>query len=191
MSYSLSQSTNQLLLTLVMELKSGNLRRCEALGLTAEEMRMLRELSADDLLYLSESRVSLLDLRIHHENLGLMLTQARREQKRMERIDRALALGASIEMMQRYFGLDSSEVSGRRRLGGIRTRKGRSSAADAELESALWAQWQESATDNPDPDSMESLDVMMLMAETHGVNLTTVWTLVKSWCVAEKQEASV
>lgn len=119
MSYSLSQSTNQLLLTLVMELKSGNLRRCEALGLTAEEMRMLRELSADDLLYLSESRVSLLDLRIHHENLGLMLTQARREQKRMERIDRALALGASIEMMQRYFGLDSSEVSGRRRLGGF------------------------------------------------------------------------
>lgn len=78
MSYSLSQSTNQLLLTLVMELKSGNLRRCEALGLTAEEMRMLRELSADDLLYLSESRVNLLDLRIHHENLGLMLTQARR-----------------------------------------------------------------------------------------------------------------
>lgn len=59
MSYSLSQSTNQLLLTLVMELKSGNLRRCEALGLTAEEMRMLRELSADDLLYLSESRVNL------------------------------------------------------------------------------------------------------------------------------------
>lgn len=39
MSYSLSQSTNQLLLTLVMELKSGNLRRCEALGLTAEEIR--------------------------------------------------------------------------------------------------------------------------------------------------------
>ncbi|EEF7941230.1 DUF2857 domain-containing protein [Salmonella enterica subsp. diarizonae] len=188
MSYSLSQSTNQLLLTLVMELKSGNLRRCEALGLTAEEMRMLRELSADDLLYLSESRVNLLDLRIHHENLGLMLTQARREQKRMERIDRALALGASIEMMQRYFGLDSSEVSGRRRLGGIRTRKGRSSAADAELESVLWPQWQKSGAGTPD--SVESLDVMMLMAETHGVNLTTIWTLVKAWCAVEKREVT-
>ncbi|EBI7230303.1 DUF2857 domain-containing protein [Salmonella enterica subsp. enterica serovar Newport] len=188
MSYSLSQSTNQLLLTLVMELKSGNLRRCEALGLTAEEMRMLRELSADDLLYLSESRVSLLDLRIHHENLGLMLTQARREQKRMERIDRALALGASIEMMQRYFGLDSSEVSVRRRLGGIRTRKGRSSAADADLESVLWSQWQKSGAGTPD--SAESLDVMMLMAETHGVNLTTIWTLVKAWCAAEKREVT-
>lgn len=99
MSYSLSQAANTLLFNLVMELKSGNIRRCESLGLEPEEMRMLRELSSDDLLYLSESKVSVLDVRIHHENLSLMLTQARREQKRLERIDRALALGASIEMM--------------------------------------------------------------------------------------------
>lgn len=188
MNYSLSQSSNQLLFTLVAELKSGNLKRGEALGLTPEEMGMLTALSTDDLLYLAESRVSVLNLRVHHENLGLMLAQARREQKRLERIDRALALGASIEMMQRFFGLDTSEVSGRRRLGGIRTRKGRSSAADAALESALWSQWQASGMDSPD--SVESLDVMMLMAETHGVSLTTVWTLVRGWCAQEKREAS-
>ena len=91
-------------------------------------------------------------------------------------------------MMQRYFGLDTSEVSGRRRLGGIRTRKGRSSAADAALEQTLWSQWQASGMDSPD--SVESLDVMMLMAETHGVSLTTVWTLVRGWCAQEKREAS-
>ncbi|EAB4410648.1 DUF2857 domain-containing protein [Salmonella enterica] len=188
MNYSLSQSSNQLLFTLVAELKSGNLKRCEDLGLTPEEMGMLTALSTDDLLYLAESRVSVLNLRVHHENLGLMLAQARREQKRMERIDRALALGASIEMMQKFFGLDTSEVSGRRRLGGIRTRKGRSSAADATLEPALWSQWQDAGMDNPD--SVESLDVMMLMAETHGVNLTTVWTLVRGWCAQDKRESS-
>ncbi|EAW5623285.1 DUF2857 family protein, partial [Salmonella enterica] len=65
MSYSLSQAANTLLFNLVMELKSGNIRRCEALGLEPEEMRMLRELSSDDLLYLSESKVSVLDVRIH------------------------------------------------------------------------------------------------------------------------------
>ncbi|EBY8645188.1 DUF2857 family protein, partial [Salmonella enterica subsp. enterica serovar Java] len=95
----------------------------------------------------------------------------------------------SIEMMQKFFGLDTSEVSGRRRLGGIQTRKGRSSAADAALEPALWAQWRESGMDNPD--SVESLDVMMLMAETHGVNLTTVWTLVRGWCAQDRRETSV
>ncbi|HFW3088938.1 TPA: DUF2857 domain-containing protein [Salmonella enterica subsp. enterica serovar Reading] len=188
MNYSLSQSSNQLLFTLVAELKSGNLKRGEALGLTSEEMGMLTALSTDDLLYLAESRVSVLNLRVHHENLGLMLAQARREQKRLERIDRALALGASIEMMQTFFGLDTSEVSGRRRLGGIRTRKGRSSAADATLEPALWSQWQEAGLDNPY--SVESLDVMMLMAETHGVNLTTVWTLVRGWCAKAGGETS-
>lgn len=31
---------------------------------------------------------------------------------------------------------------------------------------------------------------MMLMAETHGVNLTTIWTLVKAWCAAEKREVT-
>ncbi|HFZ8351027.1 TPA: DUF2857 domain-containing protein [Salmonella enterica subsp. enterica serovar Java] len=188
MNYSLSQSSNQLLFTLVAELKSGNLKRGEALGLTSEEMGMLTALSTDDLLYLAESRVSVLNLRVHHENLGLMLAQARREQKRLERIDRALALGASIEMMQTFFGLDTSEVSGRRRLGGIRTRKGRSSAADVTLEPALWSQWQDAGLDNPY--SVESLDVMMLMAETHGVNLTTVWTLVRGWCAQAGGETS-
>ncbi|HFZ8572660.1 TPA: DUF2857 domain-containing protein [Salmonella enterica subsp. enterica serovar Muenchen] len=188
MNYSLSQSSNQLLFTLVAELKSGNLKRGEALGLTSEEMGMLTALSTDDLLYLAESRVSVLNLRVHHENLGLMLAQARREQKRLERIDRALALGASIEMMQTFFGLDTSEVSGRRRLSGIRTRKGRSSAADATLEPALWSQWQDAGLDNPY--SVESLDVMMLMAETHGVNLTTVWALVRGWCAQAGGETS-
>ncbi|EKC4151774.1 DUF2857 domain-containing protein, partial [Salmonella enterica subsp. enterica] len=38
MSYSLSQAANTLLFNLVMELKSGNIRRCEALGLEPEEM---------------------------------------------------------------------------------------------------------------------------------------------------------
>ncbi|EBG5300084.1 DUF2857 domain-containing protein [Salmonella enterica subsp. enterica serovar Oranienburg] len=179
MSYSLSQAANTLLFNLVMELKSGNIRRCEALGLEPEEMRMLRELSSDDLLYLSESKVSVLDVRIHHENLSLMLTQARREQKRLERIDRALALGASIEMMQTYFGLEASEVSARRRLEGIQIRKGRSSSPEEDKESALWEQWRDAGMISPD--SAEGLDVMMLMAEEQNVNLTSVWTQVKIW----------
>ncbi|ECA1950125.1 DUF2857 domain-containing protein [Salmonella enterica subsp. enterica serovar Virchow] len=179
MNYSLSQAANTLLFSLIMELKSGNIRRCEALGLEHEEMLMLRELSSDDLLYLSESKVSVLDVRIHHENLSLMLAQARREQKRLERIDRALALGASIEMMQKYFGLEASEVSARRRLGGIQTRKGRSSAPEEDKESLLWQQWRDAG--KIDPESSEGLDVMMLMAEEQNVNLTTVWTRIKVW----------
>lgn len=46
------------------------------------------------------TQVSLLTFRINHTNLNTMLAQARREQTRTQRIDRALTLGGSIEMMQ-------------------------------------------------------------------------------------------
>ena len=47
MSNNLSQATNGLLMQLVMDLKSGYLRRCEALGLSREEMQMLQGLSIE------------------------------------------------------------------------------------------------------------------------------------------------
>lgn len=94
MSNNLSQATNGLLMQLVMDLKSGYLRRCEALGLSREEMQMLQGLSIEEIHYLSNSEVSVLRLDINHNNLVRMLQQARTEQKRLQRIDRALALGA-------------------------------------------------------------------------------------------------
>lgn len=95
MSNNLSQATNGLLMQLVMDLKSGYLRRCEALGLSREEMQMLQGLSIEEIHYLSNSEVSVLRLDINHNNLVRMLQQARTEQKRLQRIDRALALGNS------------------------------------------------------------------------------------------------
>lgn len=42
MSNNLSQATNGLLMQLVMDLKSGYLRRCEALGLSGKKCRCCR-----------------------------------------------------------------------------------------------------------------------------------------------------
>lgn len=55
---------------------------------------MLQGLSIEEIHYLSNSEVSVLRLDINHNNLVRMLQQARTEQKRLQRIDRALALGA-------------------------------------------------------------------------------------------------
>ena len=84
MSNNLSQATNGLLMQLVMDLKSGYLRRCEALGLSREEMQMLQGLSIEEIHYLSNSEVSVLRLDINHNNLVRMLQQARTEQKRLQ-----------------------------------------------------------------------------------------------------------
>ncbi len=180
MSQNLAQATNAILTHLLMDLKSGNIRRCESLGMTIDEVRQLSQLTVDDLHYLMQSTVSVLDLSINHDNFWIMVNQARTEQKRLQRIDRALALSGSIELMQHYFGLTTAEVSARRRLNGIETHQGRTQAPGEDADAGIWRQWK--AAGLAGPDSHEALDIMMLAAEQHNVSLTAVWTRVNSWC---------
>ncbi|AHK18411.1 MULTISPECIES: DUF2857 domain-containing protein [Yersinia pseudotuberculosis complex] len=180
MNQSLSQATNAILAHLLMDLKSGNIRRCESLGMTIEEVRQLSQLTIDDLHYLMQSSVSVLNLSINHTNFWIIVQQARIEQQRMQRIDRALELGGSIELMQTYFGLTTAEVSARRRLNDIDTRQGRTQALNEQEDADIWTQWRDSGLSAAD--SHEALDVMMLAAEQHDVSLTAVWSRVSNWC---------
>ena len=179
MSNNLSQATNGLLMQLVMDLKSGYLRRCEALGLSREEMQMLQGLSIEEIHYLSNSEVSVLRLDINHNNLVRMLQQARTEQKRLRRIDRALALGGSIELMAFYFGLSSVDVAARRRISGIDVRPGRGISLSDDENSELWRLWQKAGIN--DVESVDGLDVMMLCAEQMNIPLTAIWHAVRGW----------
>ena len=45
-----------------MDLKSGYLRRCESLGLAREEMQMLQGLTIEEIHYLSNSEVSVIQI---------------------------------------------------------------------------------------------------------------------------------
>ena len=186
MSNNLSQATNGLLMQLVMDLKSGYLRRCEALGLSREEMQMLQGLSIEEIHYLSNSEVSVLRLDINHNNLVRMLQQARTEQKRLQRIDRALALGGSIELMAFYFGLSSVDVAARRRISGIDVRPGRGITLSDDENSELWRLWQKAGIN--DVESADGLDVMMLCAEQMNIPLTAVWHTVRGWHTAGSPE---
>ena len=179
MSNNLSQATNGLLMQLVMDLKSGYLRRCEALGLSREEMQMLQGLSIEEIHYLSNSEVSVLRLDINHNNLVRMLQQARTEQKRLQRIDRALALGGSIELMAFYLGLSSGDVAARRRISGIDVRPGRGITLSDDENSELWRLWQKAGIN--DVESVDGLDVMMLCAEQMNIPLTAIWHAVRGW----------
>lgn len=172
-------NTNGLLMQLVMDLKSGYLRRCESLGLAREEMQMLMGLSLEELHYLSNSEVSVVNVSINHGNLASMLQRARLEQKRLQRIDRALALGGSIELMQTFFGLASTDIAARRRIAGITVRPGRSSTLSDEENAEIWRIWQKSGVE--ESESPDGLDVMMLAAEQLNVPLTAVWNAVKGW----------
>ncbi|KMJ44447.1 hypothetical protein AB204_14280 [Xenorhabdus khoisanae] len=182
----LSQATNNLLMQLVMDLKNGYIRRCEALGLAPNEMLMLQRLTIEDLHYLGNSPVSVLNVHIHHTNLARLLQQARVEQQRMKRIDRALELGGSIELMHYFFGLSSLEIAARRRIAGMTVRPGRGTPLTEAENRELWQHWQAAAM--PDADSAEGLDIMMGVAEQHGVSLTAVWRAVREWQQSDMPE---
>ncbi|MDC9594790.1 DUF2857 domain-containing protein [Xenorhabdus sp. IM139775] len=175
----LSQATNSLLMQLVMDLKNGYIRRCESLGLAPSEMQMLQNLTLEDLHYLGNSPVSVLTVHIHHSNLARILHQARLEQQRTQRIDRALGLGGSIEMMRYFFGLSSLEIAARRRIAGIEVRAGRGLVLREAENRDLWQRWQAAAV--ADADSAAGLDIMMDVAERNDVSLTSVWNAVKEW----------
>ncbi|AIK12775.1 conserved hypothetical protein [Pectobacterium atrosepticum SCRI1043] len=183
-----SQSANNLLTQLVMDLKSGYIRRCESLGLKQEEMQLLQSLTIEDLHYISNSSVSVLQFNIHHENFYRLVQHARREQMRTQRIDRALSLGGSIELMQHMFGLSSLEVANRRRIAGIDVRPGRGVVLSEEESTTLWQRWQLATVENVD--SGEGLDVMMLAAEQMDVSLTAVWHAVRSWSQTHRMNIS-
>lgn len=178
--FSLSQATTSILSSLLMDIKSGNIRRCESLGMSMEEIRALSQLSLDELHYMSQSHVSVLDVTLNHENFWLMLNQAHIEQKLMLMIDRALELGGSMELIDKYFGLSPSEVSARRRLMGIESRQGRTQSLTEGQDAALWTEWK--AAGLTSPDSHQALEAMMLAAELHGLSLTAVWSRVSQWC---------
>ncbi|MBK0096621.1 DUF2857 domain-containing protein [Erwinia sp. S63] len=178
--HNLSQATTAILSSLLMDVKSGNIRRCESLGMSVEEIRALSQLSLDELHYLSQSHVSVLDISLNHENFWLMLNQARNELKRMLMIDRALELGGSMELIDKYFGLSPAEVSARRRLMGIESRQGRTQSLTEPQDAALWIEWKAAGLSSPD--SHQALEAMMLASEQHGLSLTAVWSRVSQWC---------
>nr|WP_258167293.1 DUF2857 domain-containing protein [Scandinavium goeteborgense] len=175
----LSQAANQILLQLVMELKTGNTRRCEALGLPADIIRTLRNITLEELQCVCNSRVSVLSFAVNTNNLLRLIEYARDECQRNERVDRALTLGASIEIMRHYFGLNGCDVAMRRRIAGIKVRDGREYTLSDEELAEVWEHWVR--TGSEDLYETSSLDALMLISEETNMSLTAVWRAVREF----------
>ena len=92
----MTPSVNQAVLThIVQALKEGQIRYCESLGFSPQELCELTRLTADDILFLSNSAVQFITTRIDHEMLGRMLARMEQERLFQQRLEEALSLGAS------------------------------------------------------------------------------------------------
>lgn len=173
-------SINQAVLThVVTQLKEGNVRYCESMGFDQYELIELSVLNLEDVLYLSNSAAQFLKVDINHVVLRQMLAQVRQVQTQQKLIEQALALGASIVMLNHYFGMTTTEVSARRRLLGMHVRAGRNENPDEATEHQVWNRWQELRTEKLD--SLQGLKALMQVAEELSLSLTVVWNLVREW----------
>lgn len=181
MNTNLSRAANGFLLDLVMELKNGFIRRCDKMGLTSEEIATLKDMTIEDIHYIINSEVSVLSFQINQENLARLMSQAREEQTRKQRIDRALALGGSIKLMEHYFGLMSNDVAARRRIAGIKVRAGRGTVLSDEQSAELWEIWATNDSKTLRCETDEGLDLMLLAAEQMDISLTAIWNTILKW----------
>lgn len=174
-------------------LKEGNIRHCESLGFTYNELEAINELSMDELFILSRASASFLHVTIQHEVLRQLLAQTRQEMELQHRINRAIALGGSIELLSQFFGLSSGEVSARRRFIGITISQGRTRIPDEAADARIWREWQQRRPANLL--SIDALDAMMDITELLSdagkpeddlLSLTVVWNRIMQ-CEKEAQ----
>jgi ribosomal protein S10 len=158
------------------DLRNGQLRRCKLMGFGEAELDALISV-------LANANVSWCSVTVNREVLRRLLQQAQDVEKEIATVDRMLRLGASTEMVSKFYGLTHQEVALRREILGLPKRKGRHPVLDEEQDTELWRQWKAvTSSRNVDlEDETSILDAAMDLAEGMSLPLSVVWASIKSW----------
>ncbi|MBP0714227.1 DUF2857 domain-containing protein [Burkholderia sola] len=163
------------------DLRNGQLRRCKAMGFGEEELDALKHPALISVL--ANANVSWCSVTVNREVLTRLLKHARDVEKEIATVDRMLRLGASTEMVSRFYGLTHQEVAIRREILGLPRRRGRHPVLNAEQDTELWQQWKAViGSRNIDlEDETSMLDAVMDLANDMSLPLSVVWATVKNW----------
>lgn len=99
------------------DLRNGQLRRCKLMGFGEEELDALKHPALISVL--ANANVSWCSVTVNREVLRRLLKQAQDVEKEIATVDRMLRLGASTEMVSRFYGLTHQEVALRREVLGL------------------------------------------------------------------------
>ena len=176
---SMFSNLNQVVLNeILVNLQEGNINVCRNYGFSKQELQEIEKLSTEEVYELANTKAPFAKVEINHDAFWRLVARVRMSSQERRLIDRALMLGASIQMLNSYFGLTTSKVSARRSLLGKQEPMGRKPAATEE------DLWQEHKGDVQTIESTEGLELLILIAEETGINLTEIWKLVSRWNAA-------
>ncbi|ELF6204793.1 TPA: DUF2857 domain-containing protein [Pseudomonas putida] len=163
------------------DLRNGQLRRCKAMGFGDDDLDALKHPALISVLV--NASVSWCSVSINREVLRRLLLQALDVEKEIATVDRMLRLGASTEMVSRFYGLTHQEVALRREILSLPKRKGRHPVLDEAQDTELWQRWKAlTAQQTVEPeDDTALLAVAMDLAEGMSLPLSVIWATIKSW----------
>ena len=94
-----------------------------------------------------------------------------------------LRLGASTEMVSKFYGLTHQEVALRRDILGLPKRKGRHPVLDEAQDTALWKHWKAGVAEHSIAldDEVAMLSLTMDLAETLSLPMSVIWAAIRNW----------
>lgn len=163
------------------DLRNGQLRRCLAMGFSERELEVLKQPALVALL--ANARVPWCSVTVDRELLWRLVSQMRDIEQEIATVDRMLRLGASTEMVSKFYGLTHQEVALRREILGLPKRKGRHPVLSEEQEMALWHRWKPAVAERglaPD-DETAMLRLTMELSESLSLPMSVIWAAIQSW----------
>ncbi len=157
------------------DLRHGQLRRAKSMGFADEDL--------DALKHPTIASVAWCTVVVNRDILRHLLYQVEDVTEEIVKVDRMLRLGASTELISRFFGLTHQEIALRRSVIGLPKRKGRHPVLTEEQDTDLWQRWSAVVKErqiSPDDDTA-MLDIAADLAESTGLPLSVIWNALRGW----------
>lgn len=163
------------------DLRNGQLRRCKAMGFGEQDLEALKHPALVSVLV--NASVSWCSVKVNREVLQRLLSQVQDVEKDIATVDRMLRLGASTEMVSKFFGLTHQEVALRRDVLGLPKRKGRHPVLTEEQDVALWQRWKPLRQTQSVAlgDDMAMMSLSLDLAEEFSLPASVVWSTIRCW----------
>lgn len=163
------------------DLRNGQLRRCKAMGFGERELDALKHPALVSVLI--NATVSWCSVRVNRDVLQRLLRQVEDVEKEIATVDRMLRLGASTEMVGKFYGLTHQEVALRRDILGLPKRKGRHPVLTEAQETGLWERWKPAIEQRGIAldDDMAMLELTLDLAEDLAIPASVIWATTRSW----------
>lgn len=163
------------------DLRNGQLRKAKSMGFQDEDLEALKHPAMASIL--ANTNISWCSVAINRDVLRRLLRQTDDLFREIGEVDRLLRLGASSDIISRFYGLTHQEVAVRRAAIGMPKRKGRHHVLTEQQDAALWEAWSEKIKKQGIPlhDDTAMLALAADLAEAMSLPLSVIWSSIRGW----------